>query len=101
MTEPINLKKSVGKKSVIEGKAWDAKAGAIVLTSDEVPVYIQELPHWPPGFLGKGVIAKGTLRYEEYIPKAEIDPTGAISQGLDPNGDGKSYVLTAAEWELK
>jgi hypothetical protein len=101
MTRSGDLKKHIGKKLKIEGRAFDSKAGAIVLTEDELPVYVHQLPSWPMEMLGKAVIATGTLRYEEYIPKAHIDPSGAISQGIDPNGDGKSYVLNSAKWELK
>ena len=96
-----DLEGSVGKKTVLEGKAFDAKAGAVIIIGDNIPIYISEMSDWPSEVLGKTVKVKGTLRYKEYIPVATVDGTGAVSQGIDPEGDPRDYVMEKAEWELK
>jgi hypothetical protein len=94
------LKKAVGKRTELEGKAFDAKAGAVIVIDNSIPVYVPTVDIWPSEVLGKSVKVKGTLRYKEHVPVASVDASGAISQGKDPDGDSRDYVIERAEWEI-
>jgi hypothetical protein len=95
------LKGSVGKKVELEGYAFDAKGGPVILIDNQVPVYIPDMDSWPSELLGKVIKVSGTLRYKRYLHVATVDPSGAISQGIDPEGDVKDYVIESPKWSPK
>jgi len=95
-----DLRKSIDKRTEIVGKAFDAKAGAVIIIGDNIPIYISRVTDWPSDVLGRTVKVKGILRYRKHIPVATVDETGAISQGIAPEGDPRDYVMEKAEWEI-
>lgn len=86
----------VNKAVTLEGKAVDAKAGAVLLMNDN-PVYIEGLDYWPQDFIDKQVTLSGKLVLKSYIPKAETDENGLISQG---GSGGNNYILEQATLEM-
>ncbi len=95
-TKPVNnkqfqlsLQEMVNASTTLEGKATNAKAGAMVLVGND-PVYIDGLDSWSKNFLDKQVSISGKLVVKSFIPKAEVNKSGEISQG--GSGD-EDYVL--------
>ncbi len=95
-TKPVNNKQSqlslqemVNANTTLEGKATNAKAGAMVLVGND-PVYVDGLDSWSKNFLDKQVSISGKLVVKSFIPKAEVNKSGEISQG--GSGD-EDYVL--------
>ena len=86
----LELEQSLGKEVTLHGTARDAKGGAVLLTDDNIPVYIKGLSTWTSGIEGSRVSASGMLKKEKYIPDPKIDDDGGISQGAI----GMQYVLT-------
>lgn len=80
----------------IEGWARDAKGGAVLLSDDGSTLYVAHLPAWPSELHGRRVIVEGTVASEQYIPEAQIDAKGAISQGAV----GRQQVIHATRWAL-
>ena len=93
----MKLKPFVGNSVTINGRAENAKAGAIVLTEDEIPVYLPGLYDWPPELYRREITVTGVLRYEKMIPDPVIGEDGSISTGAY----GKDYYLEGAEYALK
>ena len=89
----IQLEEELGKEVTLHGTARDAKGGAVLLTDENVPVYIKGLNTWTSGIEGSRVSASGVLKKEKYIPDPTIDEDGGISQGAM----GMQYVLTNAK----
>lgn len=83
------------RKKTIEGKARDAKAGAVVVLDSGEPVYIEGLDGWPSDIEGKRVRATGVLKRKKLIPDPVVDSDGAISQGAE----GDQTVLEGASWK--
>ena len=90
-----DLEQSLGKEITLHGTARDAKGGAVLLTDDNIPIYIKGLSTWTSGIEGSRVSASGVLKKEKYIPDPTIDEDGGISQGAI----GMQYVLTNAKDE--
>ena len=82
-------------RKTIEGKARDAKAGAVVVLDGGEPVYIEGLDYWPSDIEGKRVRATGFLKQKKLIPDPVVDSEGAISQGAE----GDQTVLEGASWK--
>ena len=87
--EKIELKQFLGKKVTLLGTSRDAKAGAVLITGDRNPIYINGLASWSADLLGKQVSVKGVLKKEKFIPDPIIDENGAISTGAT----GDQFVL--------
>ncbi len=94
MTE-LDLEHSLGKEVTLHGTARDAKGGAVLLTDDNIPIYIKGLSTWTSGIEGSRVMASGVLKKEKYIPDPTMGDDGGISQGAI----GMQYVLTRLEEE--
>jgi hypothetical protein len=82
------LPKYVGKAVAIEGKAADAKLGAVVLL-DEEPIYIESLGRWPTEIHGKRVHVSGTLEFHKGGGNPKVE-------GIVPD----RYVLKNATWQV-
>lgn len=63
-----------GKPVTLEGRAANAKAGAILLTDDGDAIYLEGLDSWPDTVNGKRVRATGILRHEKIIPDPDTGP---------------------------
>jgi hypothetical protein len=94
---PGSLPAEVGRYVTLTGTARDAKGGAVLLTKNQEPVYIDDLASWPEKLHGKRVKVSGQLQYRQHLPEAGVDKNGAISQGAR----GKQYVLDGASWEAR
>lgn len=65
---------------VVRGKAENAKISAVVVSPEGGVVYLIELPAWPADQLGRAVEVTGVIEVTDQF-KAEVDESGAISQG--------------------
>ena len=83
-----------GKEVTLEGRAANAKAGAVVIIDGE-PIYLPKLPAWPDTTNGKQVIVKGTLKHPRFIPSPVVNAKGEVSQGAER----EQWVLDASEWK--
>ena len=86
----MQLEKVLGQEVTLDGTARDAKGGAVLLTDDNIPIYIEGLDSWPPDIDGSRISVSGILNKEKYIPDPYIGDDGGISQGAI----GMQYVLT-------
>ncbi len=87
---------NMGKTVTLRGTARDAKGGAVLVLSSNEPIYVEALPSWPTGVLGKEVSVTGILREKKLIPDPYIAPDGGISQGAI----GTQTVLEKTKWKL-
>lgn len=90
----MDIEKTIGQKITILGIAKDAKGGAVLLTSDNGPIYIKGLDSWPMELFDKQIKATGVLKEEKFIPDPVIDENGSISTGAY----GDQLVLENAEY---
>lgn len=91
----MSLEKMVDSEVTIEGTARNAAAGAVVLTDDRTPVYMDGMDRWDRTADGKKVSAKGTLR-----KRGNSDPLvndkGEVRHGVA----GDQFVLEKPSWTL-
>ena len=90
----MDIEKLIGQKITILGIAKDAKGGAVILTSEKVPIYIKGLDSWSQELYDKQLKVTGVLKEEKFIPDPEIDENGSISTGAY----GDQLVLEHAEF---
>lgn len=88
----MSLDEKLGTQITIEGTARNAMAGAVVLTADRTPVYVQGLERWDRAVDGKRVRASGMLRKRG--ADAVVDAHGAQASGFP----GDHYVLETPTW---
>ena len=87
------LDDKLGQEITLKGIARDAKGGAVLLTEEKIPVYIEGLDSWTSSVEGSRVSVSGVLKKEKYIPDPTIGEDGGISQGAV----GMQYVLINSE----
>ncbi|MEH2349809.1 MAG: hypothetical protein V7K55_17780 [Nostoc sp.] len=87
---------SLNQLITIRGTAQNASLGAIVLTEDETPVYMDGIQEWDSDLVGKMIVARGILRRKSLAPKTIVSPNGEVSHGID----GESYVLDNSTWKV-
>jgi hypothetical protein len=88
------LTQQVDREVTIEGTARNAAGGAVVLTDDRTPVYIDGLESWDRKVDGKKVKAKGTLRKRG--GQQVVNDKGEHSHGFP----GERYVLEKPSWSV-
>lgn len=88
-----SLQDLVNKTVTLEGKATDAKAGAILLVGND-PVYIEGLDSWSKNFVDKQVLLSGKLVVKSFLPQVEVNKNGEISQG---GSEDQDYVLEGVD----
>ena len=88
------VEKLIGQKIALLGTARNAKAGAVLITTDESVIYIKGLESWSPELVDQQVSVNGVLKKEKLIPDPEIDKNGGISSGAT----GTQLVLEKAEY---
>ena len=54
----------VGKEITLTGIAKNARAGAVLLTKDNVPYYIEGVESWDDDIMDKRIEVSGTLKIE-------------------------------------
>lgn len=79
----------------VRGKAFDTKAGAVVLTADNHIIYIAGLDHWPSDVVGEEVLVRGRRSNEKWIPDPAVAPDGTVSQGAT----GQQTVMHDPVWQ--
>ena len=90
----MSLDTQVGSQVTIEGTARNAMAGAVVLTADRTPVYVDGLERWDGAFDGKKVSASGTLRKRG--PDDVVAGNGEQASGIAAD----HFVLEQPTWAL-
>lgn len=86
------LEQMVDSDVTIEGTARNAAGGAVVLTADRTPVYIDGLGEWNRATDGKQVRAKGTLR------RRGADQTQGANGEQNHGFPGERFVLEGPSW---
>ncbi len=81
---------------VLDGTAYDAHAGAVVMLADNMPVYISGLEEWDDAFFKQRVRVSGTLRRRKLGPDPEVNKAGEVSHGIE----GTDFVLDEPNWSL-
>lgn len=90
----MSLEQKVGSQVTIEGTARNAMAGAIVMTADRTPVYVDGLERWDGAFNGKLISATGTLRKRG--PDDVVAANGEQASGIAT----EHFVLEQPTWAL-
>jgi hypothetical protein len=80
----------------IIGKAWNSKAGALVVADSGRSAYIEGLSGWDDDIFGKQVRVTGILRLKKITPDPQVDEWGAVSAGME----GMAKVIEGACWTL-
>ncbi len=96
MQVDANPSAHVGQQVTLEGTAFDAFSGAVVMLSDDMPVYVSGLEEWDDHLFRKRVHVTGTLRERELAPDPETNDAGEHSHGKP----GSDYVIDDASWEV-
>jgi hypothetical protein len=78
------------------GEADNAFSGAIVVLSDQTPVYVLGMHQWDKQTRGKLVRVHGTLRLRKLAPDPQTNAKGEHSHGKH----GNDFVIEGATWEL-
>lgn len=79
----------LNQQITVEGIAQNASLGAIVLTDDMVPIYLEGMMIWDAALLNKAVSATGTLRRNNTIPRATVNTKGERTHGVG----GSIYMI--------
>ncbi len=87
------LQRLAGQQVRLQGRAEDAKGGAVLLLERE-PLYLKDVSAWPTEVRGKALEVSGTLQHLKLIPSPTRDASGAISQGAE----GSQWVLLKPQW---
>jgi hypothetical protein len=94
MIAMATLEQMVDKAVTIDGTARNAAGGAVVLTDDRTPVYVDGLAEWDRAVDGKKVRAKGTLRKRD--GGSLQNAKGEYSHGVP----GARFVLEQPSWTV-
>lgn len=89
-----DLKAHLNHHTTIHGVAENAKSGAIVMTSDDTPIYLAGMDEWDSDVVRKPVVVSGTLGRRKAAPV--VGPNGEHRAGIV----GDSYVLEHPTWKL-
>ncbi|HLP90637.1 MAG TPA: hypothetical protein VK184_18900 [Nostocaceae cyanobacterium] len=73
----------------IHGVAKNAKLGAVVLSCEDTPVYIEGVEMWERDIVDQAIAISGTLRRKKLSPNPIVDANGGYSTGAE----GDVYVL--------
>jgi hypothetical protein len=92
----MDIERFMNDEITVRGTAFDAHAGAVVVTDDGDQMFIEELPYWSKQDRGKGVEVTGTLRSQKLAPDATVDADGVPSQGMM----GSQLILERATWRV-
>ncbi|NVB78382.1 MAG: hypothetical protein HOV81_08325 [Kofleriaceae bacterium] len=90
----MSLDSKVDSHVTIQGTARNAMAGAVVLTEDRTPVYLDGVERWERTVDGKRVSATGTLR--RLGGDEVVNDKGEHSHGIP----GGRFVLEQPTWTV-
>ena len=86
----------VGQTVTIDGTARNARMGAVVLTDERTPIYLEGLQEWDSSTNGKPVAVTGELVLRSLAPNPTVGPNGEVSHGME----GDAYVVRAPTWNV-
>ena len=86
--------RQLDQEITVSGCARDAFMGAVVLTEDRTPIYVDGLREWDEEIEGEDIQATGVLRRRSLAPDPVVDEDGSVSHGAQ----GTNYVLEGASW---
>jgi len=93
LTDP-KLEATLNQRVTVDGTARNAHAGAVVLTAERTPVFVNGLLEWPDADHGKSVQATGVLTRKSLAPDPTVGADGGHTHGIE----GTNYVLDDAAW---
>ena len=91
-----DIDKMIDQNVTLIGTAKNAKAGAILITTENSAIYIKGLDYWAPELLNQQLTVSGVLKREKFIPDPVIDKSGGISTGAY----GIQLILDNAEYSI-
>jgi hypothetical protein len=74
LTTGSDIKGNLGREVLVEGIAWNASLGAVVLLGD-TPIYLEKLKEWQSQVVGERVRVSGILQRFE-VPTSRQDELG-------------------------
>ena len=81
----------------IKGIAYNAKAGALVAsTNDNKAYYIDGLDYWDDNLVEKTIIVTGELKIEESKRENARNEKGELRQ----TGISTKYIIVSAKWKV-
>ena len=95
LIDPI-LEPMLDQNVTINGTARIAMLGAVILTDDRTPVYVDGIERWDNNTDGRSIAASGLLVRKKLAPDPVVDADGGHSHGIE----GTQYVLESANWSL-
>jgi hypothetical protein len=81
MTDKKLTDRSQEQETTVSGKAYNAKAGAVLMIDENTPVYIEGMEEWDDDLIGKSVKLTGVFIDEQVYPQANSEKDD-ISQGI-------------------
>jgi hypothetical protein len=90
----IIFERMVGNPVTIDGTARNAAGGAVVLTDDRTPIYIDGLQSWDKNTDGKKIKVKGTLAKRG--PDKVVNDKGEHAHGFADD----RFVLEKPSWTV-
>ena len=108
---PGSWERVLGRKITLEGKAANAKAGALLLSEDGREIWIDGRDEWPAGLAGAGAQARrlrvtGTVIRRDDLPALVAVPGEPERAGIpvaserELEGARIRYLLADASWEV-
>ncbi|MEH1896859.1 MULTISPECIES: hypothetical protein [unclassified Nostoc] len=94
--EELDFADKINQKTTIQGIAQNASLGAVLMTDDYTPVYLDGIPEWDSNIAESEIVVTGILRRRSIAPKATINPKGEVSHGVDSD----SYILESPTWTI-
>lgn len=92
----MDIERFMNDEITVRGTAFDAHAGAVVVTDDGDQMFIEGLPYWSKQDRGKAVEVSGTLRSQKLAPDPTVDADGVPSHGMM----GSQLTLERATWRV-
>ena len=83
-------------KVTITGKAFDSKAGALLVTEENESIYIDQLDYWPDDCIGKTISVTGIIVKTDAIPKAGKPTDKLTKQGAE----GEQTIIKNSTWTI-
>jgi hypothetical protein len=90
----MSLDQQVGQQVTIQGTARNAMAGAVVLTSNRTPIYLEGVESWDGSVDGKSISASGVLRKRG--GDDVVNASGEHASGIS----GEHFVLEQPTWTV-
>ncbi len=91
---PFDPTQHLGETVTVRGTAYTARAGAVLVQPDSLPIYISGLSAWTEEVVGKQVEVTGRLRHRpSRLPQVE-------RAGDQYHGIGETITFDDASWTV-